>query len=84
MKSASEYRQYAEDCRALAKELDGERRQQTLEMAETWEDLASQVDSDRHLSGMLKAIYDDVANEPVPDRFRELLGQLDAAASRGQ
>ena len=86
MRSASEYRQQAKDCRALAKALDGERRQQTLDMAETWEDLARQVDSanNRHLAGMLKATYDNVAKEPVPDRFRELLGQLAAADSRSR
>ncbi len=84
MKSSSEYREHAQDCRALAKGLDGERRQQTLEMAETWEDLARQVESanNRHLAGMIKAVYDDVANEPVPGRFRELLWRLDTADSR--
>jgi hypothetical protein len=86
MRSAAECREQAKECRALAKGLDGERRQQTLEMAETWEDLARQVDSasNRHLAGMLKATYDNVANEPVPDHFRELLGRLDAAGSRGR
>jgi len=28
----------------------------------------------------LKAIYDDVVRQPVPDRFRDLLSQLDAAS----
>lgn len=84
MKSASEYRQHAMDCRALAKGFTGERRQQTIELAETWEDLARQVDSaqNRHLAGMIKAVYDNVANEPVPARLRELLWRLDAADSR--
>jgi hypothetical protein len=27
----------------------------------------------------LKALYDDVVRQPVPDRFRDLLSQLDAA-----
>ena len=27
----------------------------------------------------LKAIYDDVVRQPVPDRFKDLLTQLDAA-----
>lgn len=86
MRSASECRQYAEDCRALAKGLDGERRQHALEMAETWEDLARQVNSanNRHLAGMLKATYEKVANEPVPDRFHELLEQLGDAESPGR
>ena len=26
----------------------------------------------------LKALYDDVVRQPVPDRFRDLLSQLDA------
>jgi hypothetical protein len=84
MLSASECRVHAKDCRALAKSLDGERRQQALEMAETWEELARQLDAanNRHLAGMLKATYDKVAREPVPDRFRELLGRLDDAESR--
>lgn len=30
----------------------------------------------------LKAYYDDVASEPVPDRFLSLLDKLDAAASK--
>jgi hypothetical protein len=28
---------------------------------------------------MLKATYDEVAQEPVPDKFRDLLKQLEAA-----
>ena len=72
MRSASQCRAQALDCRALARDFEGERRQRLLEMAETWEDLARQVDSanNRHLAGMLKASYDNVAREPVPDRFR--------------
>jgi hypothetical protein len=27
----------------------------------------------------LKALYDDVVRQPVPDRFRDLLSQLDTA-----
>jgi hypothetical protein len=86
MRSAAECRHRAKECRALAKGFDGERRQHALEMAETWDDLARQVDSanNRHLAGMLKATYDNIANEPVPDRFRNLLRRLDEAASRGR
>jgi hypothetical protein len=85
MKSAAEYRQYAKECRALAKGFTGERRQQSLELAETWEDLARRVDSgnNRHLAGMLKAVYDEIANEPVPARIRELLWRLDTADRDG-
>ena len=86
MKSATECREQAEDWRALANRYYGDRRHHALDMAEHWEDLARQVDSanNRHLAGMLKAVYDDVADEPVPDRFHELLGQLDAADSRSR
>ena len=86
MRSSFEYRQRAKDCRDLAKGCDGDRRQQTLEMAETWEDLARQVDSanNRHLAGMIKATYDNVADEPVPEKFKGLLKQLEAADSQGR
>ena len=41
MKKASEYRQHAEECRALAHGMaDGEQRDQLLEMAATWDKLA--------------------------------------------
>ena len=43
MKKASEYRQHAEECRALAKRMDaGEQRDQLLEMAATWDQLAAE------------------------------------------
>ena len=86
MRTASECRAQAKKCRALANGFAGDRRQQTLDMAETWEDLARQVDAanNRHLAGMIKATYDKVANEPMPERFRELLGRLDAAEPRGR
>ena len=86
MRTASECRAQAKECRALAKGFAGDRRQQTLDMAETWEDLARQVDAanNRHLAGMIKATYDEVAHEPVPERFRKLLGRLNAAEPRGR
>ena len=86
MKSAFACRAQAKECRALAKNFAGERRQQTLEMAETWEDLARQLDSanNSHLAGMIQATYDKVAREPVPDQFRELLMRLDAAERPGR
>ena len=41
MKKASEYRQHAEECRLLAQGMaQGEHRDQLLEMAATWENLA--------------------------------------------
>ena len=41
MKKASEYRQHAEECRALARQMQGEQREQLLEMARTWDQLAA-------------------------------------------
>jgi hypothetical protein len=42
MKKASEYRQHARECRALAQGMDpGEQRNQLLEMAATWDNLAA-------------------------------------------
>ncbi len=40
MKKASEYRQHAEECPALAQGMQGEKRYQLIEMAATWEKLA--------------------------------------------
>ena len=42
MKTVAEYRQHAEECRALARSLNGEHREQLLRMAETWDRLAEQ------------------------------------------
>ncbi len=42
MKKASEYRQHAEECRALAQAMEqGDQRDQLLEMAATWDKLAA-------------------------------------------
>ena len=84
MRSASECREHAKDCRALALHFDGERQQQTLAMAETWENLARQVDAANNLyiSAMLQANYEQFAREPVPEIFVGLLKQLEAKDSR--
>lgn len=42
MKKASEYRHHAEECRVLAGAMQGEQRDQLLEMAATWEKLATE------------------------------------------
>lgn len=43
MKKASEYRQHAEECRVLAKSMPtGNDREQLLEMAKTWDTLATE------------------------------------------
>ena len=41
MKTAAEYRKHAEECRVLANQVpEGEQRDQLLEMARTWDNLA--------------------------------------------
>jgi hypothetical protein len=35
---------------------------------------------DRYIAGHLKAIFDEVAGEPVPDRLLQLLDRLDIDA----
>ena len=40
MKKTSDYRRHAEECRVLAKGIQGEQRDQLLEMAATWDKLA--------------------------------------------
>ena len=39
---------------------------------------AAQVGVDRYIAGQLKAIYDEVAAEPIPDRLLQLLDRLDS------
>ena len=84
MRSATDCREQAQDWRALADNCYGDRRHHALDMAEHWEDLARQVNSanNRHLAGMIKAIYDNVANEQVPETIEGLLKKLEAADSR--
>ena len=62
MKKASEYRQHADECRALAKGMpDGESRDQLLRMAETWDRLAQ--DSAR----VLPIAPDEAARRPATE-----------------
>jgi hypothetical protein len=84
MRSAAECLEHAKECRALAMSFAGERRQQTLDMAMTWERLARDVDisTSRHMSGEIRATYDRFAHEPVPQVFRDLLSRLEAAEWR--
>jgi hypothetical protein len=43
LKTAAEYKNYADECRALAKQMpQGEQRNQLLQMAETWDTLATE------------------------------------------
>ena len=36
---------------------------------------------DRHIDENLKKVFDDMANQPVPDRFTKLLDQLRTGSS---
>lgn len=54
MKHASEYRAYAEECRSLAKQLEGENREQLLDMARTWDKLAIESADLVHLRSKLE------------------------------
>jgi hypothetical protein len=42
MEEASEYREHAAECRAIADTLDGRQREQLLRMAQTWDRLAQE------------------------------------------
>lgn len=44
-------------------------------------DKAAQVNE--HIGKELRSMFDDVVAEPVPDRFRELLDQLEQKQSKG-
>ena len=41
MKKASDYQAHAQECRVLARNMQGQQRDQLLDMAATWERLAS-------------------------------------------
>ena len=46
MKKASEYRQHAQECRALAKQMkEGDQRDQMLKIAATWDKLAEEQEA---------------------------------------
>ena len=40
------------------------------------------TDVHAYIGRQLRAVYDDVAKQPVPDRFLELMKQLDAVSAR--
>ncbi len=42
------------------------------------------VPIDEHIGRQLKAIYDDVLNQPIPDRFLNLLNQLGSEPSKDE
>ena len=37
-----------------------------------------------HIGAKLRAMYDELRDQPVPDRFLELLGELDRTARQGK
>ena len=39
-------------------------------------------EAQKHIGRMLKATYDEIAHEPVPDKFLDLLKQLEASEPR--
>lgn len=39
-------------------------------------------ETQKHIGRMLKATYEEIAHEPVPDKFVELLKQLEASEPR--
>ncbi len=43
---------------------------------------AASAPAERYIADQLKAVYDAVAAEPVPDRLLELLNRLDADAKK--
>jgi hypothetical protein len=66
MKKASEYRQHAAECRALAARMEGgEAREQLLRMAATWEELARDRSALLHRHAELGA--DGEAQEEAPE-----------------
>ena len=42
---------------------------------------ALSMDLQTHIGSRLRALYDEVVSEPIPDRFMELLNQLERAES---
>jgi hypothetical protein len=44
-------------------------------------ELLAQEGVDRYIAGPLKAIYDEAAAEPIPDRLLQLLNRLDDGKS---
>ena len=69
MKNASEYRQHADECRALAMSMEpGEQRNQLLEMAATWDKLATDRSNlvGRHPELALEGERQEEAERVVP------------------
>ena len=44
--------------------------------------VSRKVPIEDHIGRQLKSLYDDVLSQPIPDRFLELLNELDARAGQ--
>ena len=68
MKNASEYRLHAEECRILANRMRGEQRDQLLDIAVTWENLAAERASLalRHPERALSGEHQEEARAATP------------------
>jgi chromosome segregation ATPase len=67
VKKASEYRQHADECRALAAQMQqGDQRDQLMRMAETWENLAK--DRERLSRKSRELNEKSPAGKPDPER----------------
>ena len=64
MKTASEYRAHAEECRKLARTLGGAHRDDVLKMADTWDRLADQRQPGQ--ARQPEYVVPDKSKEPVP------------------
>lgn len=51
--------------------------------AETEEGSAGSADVHSYIARQLRAVYDDIARQPVPDRFLDLLRRLDDPKAGG-
>ena len=83
MKTSWECRAHAAECRTLANGAAKDFREELLEMADLWEDLARDHEgtSSHPAAEAIKAFYDHIARQPVPTKFLELLRQLEEEAA---
>ena len=86
MKTAWECRAHAAECRTLAHGAAKGFAQELLKLAEIWEGLARDREGASKLpaADALRTFFDQVAHQPVPPEFLELLRQLDDAAPRAR
>lgn len=82
MKTPWECRAHAAECRTFANGAARDFREELLEMADLWEDLARDHEgaSNNPAGEAIRAFYDHVARQPVPPKFLELLRQFEEEA----